>query len=459
MGERILIIDDEPLIRWSLRERMQAEGFDVSEAPDGQTAKRAMERETIDLILLDLRLPDVDGMTLLGKARAVLPQVPVIMMTAFSTIATAVEAIKLGAYDYVSKPFNMDELALVVKRALEAAALQQALHTRIDAEKEKFGLLNLVGTSAAMREIAGMIRKVTRSSSTTVLLRGESGTGKDLIARVIHYESDRANQLFMNVTCTALPDALLESELFGHEKGAFTDAKSQKKGLFEVADGGTVFLDEIGDMSPTLQSKLLQVLEYKAFKRVGGSADIEVDVRIIAATNRDLESAVKQQAFREDLYYRFNVLPVFVPPLRERREDIPILAEHFLSQLSRDMKREDLTISPDAIDKMEQYDWPGNVRELRNVIERAILLCETGNIETDDILVGKGHGRAPAHARRHAVLLPEKGCSLDEVEKELVRQAITRTSGNRTRAAELLGISRDQVRYKMEKHGLGGGNA
>jgi two-component system response regulator AtoC len=455
MAARILIVDDEKLIRWALREHLKTEGFEVLEAEDGQSARRQMERESIDLILMDLRLPDIEGMDLLTKAKAMRPDVPVIMMTAFSKVASAVEAVKRGAYDFIAKPFDMDDLILGVRRALAAADIEQELHTRIDVDREQFGLKRLIGVSEPMRDIATMIRKVTRSSNTTILLRGESGTGKDLLARVIHYESDRSHRLFMHVTCTALPDALLESELFGHEKGAFTDAKAHKKGLFELANGGTVFLDEIGDMTPALQSKLLRVLEYKVFKRVGGSEDISVNVRIIAATNRDLETAVQQQEFRQDLYYRFNVLPLFIPPLRDRREDIPLLVDFFLATLAQEMKREGVQISPEAYRKLQEYAWPGNVRELRNAVERALLLSEGGTIQADDILLGKaGATRTPAPEQNASIQLPTAGCNLDDVEKELVRQAVARAKGNRTHAAKLLGVSRDQVRYKIEKYGL-----
>jgi two-component system, NtrC family, response regulator AtoC len=454
LPKRILIVDDESLVRWSLRERMTKEGYEVLEAPDGQGARQVFSREPIDLALMDLRLPDADGLTLMKQLRDTQPGVPIIIITAYSSVSTAVEAIKLGAFDYVAKPFDMDELAIVVGRAMATSALQHDLSLRIREEKEKFGLRNIVGASPAIQDIINVISKLGRNPTTTILLRGESGTGKDLVARVIHYESERANKIFMNVVCTAIPDSLLESELFGHEKGAFTDAKKQKKGLFELADGGTVFLDEIGDTSPALQAKLLHVLEYKAFKRVGGSEDLHVDVRIIAATNRDLEYAMEQASFREDLYYRFNVFPILIPPLRERREDIPLLAEHFLGAFCRETRRGNIRFSTAATQKMVQYAWPGNVRELRNVVERALLLVEGDEIAGDDILLGRVAAGAARDKAPAGIVLPPEGCSLDDVEKTLVRQALERTNGNRTRAAELLGVSRDQVRYKVEKYGF-----
>jgi transcriptional regulator with PAS, ATPase and Fis domain len=304
-----------------------------------------------------------------------------------------------------------------------------------------------------MAEVKALVRKIAQSEATTVLLRGESGTGKDVIARAIHAESNRASRSFMNITCTALQETLLESELFGHERGSFTDAKAQKRGLFEMAAGGTVFLDEIGDMTPTLQSKLLRALEEKTFRRIGGTEDIEVDVRMLAATNRDLEKAVQEGRFREDLYYRLNVIPVVIAPLRERKEDIPLLVEHFLTHFGREFRKPGVTVSTAALEKLAGYRWPGNIRELRNVIERAMLLSEGTVIRPEDLLLGRfvpGGTEAP----RSPVQLPEEGIVLEDVERELVRQALERTHGNQTRAAELLGITRDQIRYRMEKFGM-----
>ncbi|MDA0322083.1 MAG: sigma-54 dependent transcriptional regulator [Verrucomicrobia bacterium] len=454
MAKRILVVDDENLIRWSLKERLTKDGHEVVEAATGGAARRAAEQGPLDLVLLDLRLPDADGVVVMKNIHRVQPNVPVLIITAYSTVATAVEAIKEGAYDYIAKPFNMDELAIIVRRALETSTLQRNLSLRIDEDKERFGLSNLVGESKVMQDIGAMIRKVARSATTTILLRGESGTGKDLVARVIHYESERANRMFMDISCTAITDTLLESELFGHEKGAFTDAKRQKKGYFELADGGTVFLDEIGDMSALLQSKLLHVLEYKSFKRVGGGDDISVDVRIVAATNRDLEDAVQESQFREDLYYRFNVLPIIIPPLRDRIDDVPLLANHFLRDMSAELRRGEMHFSREAMHKLEDYRWPGNVRELRNAVERALLLCEADVITGDDILLGRSMVGNAAQKTDARIILPAEGCELEQVERELVAQALARTQGNRTRAAQLLGVSRDQVRYKIEKYGL-----
>jgi DNA-binding NtrC family response regulator len=449
----ILIVDDEKLIRWSLKERMTREGHSVREAEDGKAAAAALDAELPELILLDMKLPDTDGLTILRSVVERAPELPVIILTAYSTVDTAVEAMRLGAYDYISKPFEMDELAITVKRALEASSLRREVKQHLNEQKSRFGAHNLIGKSRPMQEIGSLIRKVSQSQASTVLIRGESGTGKDVIARAIHFESTRADKPFMNITCTALQDTLLESELFGHEKGAFTDAKVQKKGLLELANGGTVFLDEIGDMSATLQAKVLRALEERAFRRVGGSQDIHVDVRIIAATNRPLEKLIEEKKFREDLYYRLNIITVDVPALRERREDIPLLVDHFLKRFSTEFRKSIGDISSEALRKLDSYNWPGNVRELRNVIERAVLLGAGPVLGADDVIMGRSAPVA-AEAGKKLFSLPAKGFKFDELEKDIVLQALERTAWNQTRAGELLGMTRDQIHYRMEKFGL-----
>ncbi len=448
----ILVVDDEKLIRWSLKERLTREGFSVAEAEDGKSATAALDRELPDLVLLDMRLPDTDGLAILKSIQERSPEIPVLIVTAYSTVDTAVEAMKLGAYDYVAKPFNMDELAITVKRALEASRLRRELGDRVRDQKDQFGAHNLIGESRPMQEIAALIRKVSQSQASTILIRGESGSGKDVIAKAIHYESARADKPFMNITCTALQDTLLESELFGHEKGSFTDAKSQKKGLFELAHGGTVFLDEIGDMSPALQAKLLRVLEEKAFRRIGGTQDLKVDVRVIAATNRHLEKAIEEKMFREDLYYRLNIITIDVPPLRDRREDVPLLVQHFLKRFSREFRKAVVDIDGEALAKLMAYEWPGNVRELRNAVERAVLLGSGTIVTAEDVALGRTP--APGEREKRLFSLPSKGIRFEDLEKEVVAQALERTGGNQTKAGELLGMTRDQIHYRMEKFGL-----
>jgi DNA-binding NtrC family response regulator len=445
---RVLVVDDEKLIRWSVRQRLEAAGYAVTEAADGAEALRACADE-IDLVILDYRLPDTDGVALLPKIRALRPDAVVIMLTAHESVAIAVEAIKLGAFHYVNKPVHDEELLLLAEQALESRRLRREVRTLRAREAAPFALESIVGDSPPMRKAKDLLRRVAASPSSTVLVTGESGTGKDLAARAVHYGSARAAGPFLNVTCSAIPETLLESELFGHEKGAFTDAKTQKQGLFEQADGGTVFLDEIGEMSLLLQAKLLRFLEEKAFRRVGGSSDQRVDVRVIAATNRNLEEAVRTGRFREDLYYRLRVLPVALPPLRERAGDVRLLAAHFLASFNREFKKKVRALAPDAWAALEAYPWPGNVRELRNVLERAVLLADGETLTAEDVST-----LAPAVALAAGYELPAAGVALEALEKDLVVQALRRSGGNQTRAGRLLGLNRDQIRYRIEKFGL-----
>jgi two-component system response regulator AtoC len=444
----VLVVDDEQLIRWSLSERLTADGCTIFEAG---TARDALERfgPDIDLVLLDYRLPDSDGLRVLKKMKALHPDVPVILLTAFSSIETAVEAMKQGAYHYANKPFNLDEIALVVAKALETTALRREVRQLRASRSEPYALSRIVGEGTAMQRLRALLQRIATSPASTVLLTGESGTGKDLAAKIIHYNSDRASRLFMNITCSALPETLLESELFGHERGAFTDARQQKTGLLESAEGGTVFLDEIGEMSPALQAKLLRFLEEKSFKRIGGAADIRVDVRVVAATNRDLEDAVAHGNFRADLYYRLNVMQVQLPPLREHASDVPLLVAFYVDLFNREFRKQVRGASPASLALLSGYRWPGNIRELRNAVERAMLLAD-------------GEWLEPAHfpmavSRRSTsgtYDLPDEGLNLEQVERELVMQALTRTGWNHTKAAALLGLNRDQIRYRIEKFGL-----
>jgi DNA-binding NtrC family response regulator len=451
----VLIVEDEKLIRDSLRRRLARESFQVQEAETGAQARELLKTNTFDVALLDYRLPDTDGLTVLKEIRALSPQTSVIVITAFSSVNIAVEAIRLGAADFVTKPFNLDEIIIDIQKAIEAQQLREQV-TRIHSlEGQKNSLDALVGQSPPIRELKELIRSIAASPGTTVLLQGTSGSGKDLVAKIIHYNSPRAAQPFVNITCTAITESLLESELFGHERGAFTDARELKKGLFEIADGGTIFLDEIGDMPALLQAKLLRFLEERAFRRVGGTKDLTVDVRIISATNRDIRELISRGLFRADLFYRLNSISLTMPPLADRPEDIGLLAEHFVRQFNREFRRNVQGVTAEALARLKTGQWPGNVRELRNVIERAMLLGKGEFIAAGDLnLEPAGRPAVAGPTAGPVSLLGPDGVDLQEVERRLVVEAMERTGGNQTRAARLLRISRDQLRYRLEKFGL-----
>jgi DNA-binding NtrC family response regulator len=444
----ILVVDDEALIRWSLAERLKAEGYDVLEAETGRAALDKLP-EGVDLILLDYRLPDTDGVTVLRKAKEFDQDILVILLTAYASVETAVEAMKLGAYHFANKPFNLDEVSATVERALETTRLRREVRQFRTNAARPYSLQRVVGASPPMTALRHLVARIAVSPASTVLLTGESGTGKDLVAKVIHYASDRSSKPFMNITCSALPEQLLESELFGHERGAFTDARMQKKGLLETADGGTVFLDEIGEMTPGLQAKLLRFLEEKSFKRVGGSSDIHVDVRVVAASNRDLEQEVEKHQFRADLFFRLNVLPISMPPLRAHAEDIPLLVEYFIDSFNTEFRKRVLGATPAAYALLQSYGWPGNVRELRNVIERAMLLSDGDRLDARDF-----SAMAKVVNAGNEFELPASGVDLEQLERSLLIQALHRCHGNQTRAGGLLGLNRDQIRYRIEKFGL-----
>ncbi|MCW5829484.1 MAG: sigma-54-dependent Fis family transcriptional regulator [Deltaproteobacteria bacterium] len=448
-GPRILTVDDEDLIRWSLKERLSAAGYEVHEAETGARAVSQCE-SGVDLVLLDYQLPDTDGLTLLGKIKTLDPDILVILMTGHTSVETAVEAMKQGAYDYVNKPFNLDEIEMLVAKALETTRLRREVKALRQGVNGTYGFDQIIGESPAMHSVKELLQRIAASPGSTVLLTGESGTGKDLAAKAIHYNSSRADGPFMNITCSTIAETLLESELFGHEKGAFTDAKGQKKGLLELSHGGTVFLDEIGEISPALQAKLLRFLEDRTLKRVGGHADIRVDVRVVAATNRNLEEAVQKREFREDLYYRLRVLPVALPPLRERRGDIPLLLNFYIDRFNHEFRRNVKGVTPEALKALEAHNWPGNIREFKNAVERAMLLTTNDTLGPEDFLM-----LAPRQAAEPgAFRLPADGIRLEDVERDLVRQALDLAKGNQTRAAALLGMNRDQIRYRIEKFGF-----
>jgi len=452
--QRILVIDDDKLIRWSLSQRLSKEGYEVETAEFGREGLDKFRDFTPDLTLLDLKIPDLDGMEILKKIKTLDEGTLVVVITAFGEIDSAVSAIKLGAYDYIKKPFNVDEMMHLIRKALETNKIKREVREIREQLKAKYGLENIIGKAESMQRIFQMVQKIAKSSTATVLIEGESGTGKDLIAKAIHYQSPRSEAPFIEVIIPSLPDTLIESELFGYEKGAFTDAKAPKKGLFELADGGTIFLDEIGDMSLSVQAKLLGIMEKKTFKRVGGIKDIEVDVRIIAATNRNLEAMVRDGRFREDLYYRLQVVPIHIPPLRERREDIPLLANYFMDQFNKSFKKNFRSISPEAEELLLNYSWPGNVRELRNVIER-ILILESGEVILPEHLPYEMVSSLSRTQEEDIdIEFPDQGLPLEVVERSLIKKALQKTKGNQTRAAQLLSITREILRYRMKKYGL-----
>jgi DNA-binding NtrC family response regulator len=451
---KILVVDDEHLIRWSLEQNLKKQGYEVLTAGSGEDALRIVREDQPDLVLLDIQLPGISGIEVLEKLKEFDEDIIVIMVTAHGGLETAVTAMRMGAYDYLNKPFNLDEMAIVIRKALETSDLRREVAS-LRIEHKKIGLPNIIGSSVSMQNILAMMEKVARSEAATVLIQGESGTGKELVAKWIHYKSSRADKPFMAINCAAVPATLLESELFGHEKGAFTDAKATKKGLFELADGGTVFLDEIGDMEMGMQAKLLRFLEDRTFRRIGGAKVNSVDVRIISATNKDLLKAIETKDFRNDLYYRLQVIPIFLPPLRERREDILPLAKHFMDTYRKEFAKQVNSISSQAERLLVGYNWPGNIRELKNVIERAIIL---GNEETlaVDHLPPEITSRAETAAATTLVTfkLPPEGVDIEEVEKELIRQALENNDWNQSKAAKKLNLGVDAFRYRMKKFGF-----
>ncbi len=472
-GDKILVVDDEKLVRWTLRQKCEECGYQVSEAASVAEGLQRAQSESPDLVLLDVRLPDGNGMDALERVRQTPGVRAVIMMTADPHLDDVKAALKLGAYDFVSKPLNLDELSVTIENALETTRLRSEVESLRTEVRRRVGYQGVVSVSRTMKEIMEFVRKVAGSEATTVLIQGESGTGKDLIAKAIHYESSRQNNPFVTVNCSAIPETLMEAELFGHERGAFTDAKAMKKGLFEVADTGTLFLDEIGELSSVLQAKLLRVLEDQVIRRVGGVRDIQVDVRVIAASNRDLDREVREGRFREDLYYRLAVISIHLPPLREHREDILPLVDFFLAHYNQKFRKSVQKINEETRRLLLAYDWPGNVRELRNAIERAMILEENSVLRPDYLPfpvsrpgvtpagptrqttpISTG-GETSAGGKRLPMLsIPEGGTSLEAIEQRMVELALRASNGNQTQAARLLDISRDALRYKMKKFGL-----
>jgi len=440
---RILIVDDEEIVRESLSGWLEKDGYTVAMAPDGPTALAMLARDTWSILLVDMKMPGMDGLQVLAEARTLQPSAAVVIMTAYATVETAVSAMKIGAYDYLVKPFDPEELTLMIQKIVKQDELVRENETLRRALKRDYHFRDLISKSAAMQSVFELARTAARSPST-ILVLGESGTGKELLARAIHVESPRHDAPFVAVSCGALTETLLESELFGHEKGSFTGAGARRRGTFETAQGGTLFLDEIGDVSPKLQVDLLRVLETRKFCRVGGNEPISVDVRIIAATNKDLQKAIAAGEFRDDLFYRLNVIPITLPPLRDRREDIPLLVEHFLERMSAELGRKADGISRDAMAMLMAYPFPGNVRELRNIVERA-MVCASGPVlqVIDFGLVGPAPGQPAAPP-----------ASLEEVERRHIAAILEQSGGNVSQAARILDIDRVTLYNKIKKYGL-----
>ena len=471
--KRILIVDDEKLVRWALTQKCTEYGYECIEAETGEAALRSLQGENVDAVLLDVHLPDLSGLEVLEKLRQAGETRSIIMMTADPQLDDVKAALRMGAYDFVGKPINFEELGVTLQNALEAGALRTEVESLRGEVRRRAGYHEVIGVSRKITELMKFVYKVATSEAGTILIQGESGTGKDLVAKAIHYRSSRAERPFVAINCSAIPETLIEAELFGHEKGAFTDAKAMKKGLFEIADGGTLFLDEIGELSPLLQAKLLRVLEDQMVRRVGGVRDIQVDVRVIAASNRDLEKEVREGRFRQDLYYRLAIIAIYLPALRERKEDIVPLVEFFLAHYNTKFRKAVQGLSEEARRLLLNYDWPGNVRELKNALERAMILEEGNQLRADDlpftVTSGKGGAAlgenklgapvaeaqlAPGKRRLPALSIPEGGTSLEDVEHALVELALQQSHGNQIKAAKLLSISRDALRYKMKKFGL-----
>src|ERR1700733_2434947 len=446
MKRRILVVEDEEKLRRVLELQLTSAGFEVDKARTAEEALKIADRA--DLVLTDLRLPQMDGLELLAAIRRQNSQTPVIVMTAFGSMETAVEAMKMGATDFLLKPFSLDHLMTVVQKALEMRALRDE-NLQLRAElSQRYTFDNIIGRSAPMQEIFATIMRVAPPRAT-VLLAGESGVGKDLIARAIHFHSPRRDRPLVKINCTAIPENLMESELFGFEKGAFTGAQASKPGKFEQADTGTVFLDEIGDVPASIQVKLLRVLQEREFERLGSNVTRHIDVRVVAATNQDLRAALEQGTFREDLYYRLNVVPLNIPPLRERKVDIPFLAQHFVTKLGPDTGNRVDSITDAAIAKLMAYHWPGNVRELENIIERSLVMCSSSELDAADIKLEM----APRSRVQADHFLPD-GMTLDQYEQEIIREALRRADGNKSQAARLLGLTRNALRYRLTQMGM-----
>jgi two-component system response regulator AtoC len=458
----VLITDDNELIRETLQEALVSEGYRVQLAKNGQECLEAVRHGDIDLILLDMRLPDINGIDILQRLRQTQSDSIVLMMTAYGDVESTKKALELGAFDFIRKPVTPKALVSIIKMAMEIRSLRQEIQQIIYKNKERYGYHNIIGRSVALQKVLEMTTRAANSDASTILIEGASGSGKSLIAKCLHYNSLRAYQPFVEINCASIPATLLESELFGHEAGAFTDAKKQKKGLAELAHGGTLFLDEIGEMQPALQAKMLQVIEEKCFRRIGGTQSIVIDIRIIAATNKDLKKALDDGTFRQDLYYRLNVINIFLPPLKERTEDVIPLVEHFIGRYGREFNKPIKRISGDARQALEHYDWPGNVRELSNTVER-IMILEDGDLLLPEHLpaaVIKGKERSESAPSLDGVGVEIAGSEFnlkkmtETFQAKVITKALESTHGNRTEAAKILGLSRVGLYHQMKRLGF-----
>ena len=448
----ILVVEDEAKMRRLLELDLSEEGHRVLTAADAEQGLKLLRQESVDVVVTDLKLPGMDGLEFLQAVKRTNAALPVVVMTAFGTVETAVEAMKAGASDYVLKPFSLAEMKMVIQKELDVRRLREENRTLREALGQRYAHPNVVTSSAKMQEVMATVERIAPTNAT-VLLGGESGVGKDMIARVLHEKSRRASGPFIKINSTAIPENLLESELFGYEKGAFTGASGTKPGKFEMADKGTLFLDEIGDVPPATQVKLLRVLQEREFERLGGTRTLKVDVRLVAATNRDLRAALEEGTFREDLYYRLNVVPIDIPPLRDHKEDIPELVQLFIERFSRGSGKPVTGIRPDALQLLMDFHWPGNVRELENVIERACALATGEVLEVADVHVDSGRAKPASGPPEAGPLLPE-GVTLEQWEDEMIREALRRTAGNKSRAARTLGLSRNALRYRLTRMGI-----
>jgi two-component system, NtrC family, response regulator AtoC len=449
----ILIVEDEPRMRRLLEISLGEDGHSVHTAGDAESGMLYLRKESVDLVVTDLKLPGMNGLAFLQEGKRLNPGLPFIVMTAYGSVETAVDAMKAGASDYVLKPFTMAEMKLVINKELDVQQVRDENVRLKEALGKRYHFQNIVGRGRKMQEVLALVERVAPTNST-VLIGGESGVGKDLIARAIHQNSRRAGGPFIKINSTAIPETLFESELFGFERGAFTGALASKPGKFELADKGTLFLDEIGDVPAAIQVKLLRVLQEREFERLGGTKTLKVDIRMIAATNRDLRAALEEGTFREDLYYRLNVVPIDIPPLREHKEDIPDLVNHFLARFAADSEREIEGITPAALNALMEYHWPGNIRQLENSVERAVALSSGRLIDVMDIHLDKGHGKgATAPSASADQFLPE-GMTMEQWEDNMIREALRRANGNKSQAARLLGLSRNALRYRLGKLGV-----